>query len=227
MSSRPRRTLPAAVALLVALTVVLAACGGDGEPQPVAAGDLSAVPALQESTTTTTAPPPARSALADQISPAGTAAGLPAPSGPAPTAMWFDSVGVDMAPIIPVGVEPNGEMEIPGASEIGWYRYGPTPGAAGSSVLAAHVAWDGRNGVFHQLTRAQPGDRFTIAYEDGTLANFEVVALAQYAKDELPFDQVFARTGDPTITLITCGGDFNPSLRSYRDNIVAYAVPVA
>ena len=28
------------------------------------------------------------------------------------------------------------------------------------------------------------------------------------------------------ITLITCGGDFNPSVGSYEDNVVAYAVPV-
>lgn len=223
----PRTTL--AAVLLVVATLVLTACGG-GEPEAVAAGDLSAVPALQESTTTTvptTTAAPARSELADLVRPGGSADELPAPSGPVPTAMWFDTIDVDMAPIIDVGVEPTGEMEIPGAREIGWYRYGPTPGAEGSAVLAAHVAWDGQNGVFARLTRAQPGDRFTIAYDDGSLRDFEVVAMAQYAKDELPFEQVFARTGEPTVTLITCGGDFNPSLRSYRDNIVAYAVPVA
>lgn len=28
------------------------------------------------------------------------------------------------------------------------------------------------------------------------------------------------------MALITCGGDFNPALRSYRDDVVAYAVPL-
>jgi LPXTG-site transpeptidase (sortase) family protein len=220
-----RRSL---IALVLVTVLAVAACGGD-DPGPVAAGDLSAVPALRASTTTmppVTAAAPVRSELADQVRAAGSADQLPTPAGPAPTALWFDSIGVDMAPIIGVGVEPTGEMEIPGAREVGWYRYGPTPGAEGSSVLAAHVAWDGTDGVFRRLTAARPGDRFTVGYDDGTLRSFEVVALAQYAKDELPFDQVFARTGEPTVTLITCGGDFNPSLRSYRDNIVAYAVPV-
>ncbi len=55
---------------------------------------------------------------------------------------------------------------------------------------------------------------------------FEVTDLRQYDKDELPFDEIFARDGDPRLTLITCGGAFNPSLLSYEDNVVVRAVPV-
>jgi hypothetical protein len=39
-------------------------------------------------------------------------------------------------------------------------------------------------------------------------------------------DRIFAKDGDPVLTLITCGGDFNRSLRSYEDNVVTYAVPI-
>ena len=46
------------------------------------------------------------------------------------------------------------------------------------------------------------------------------------SKDELPVDRVFSKDGDPVLTLITCGGDFNRSLRSYSDNVVAYAEPI-
>jgi len=35
---------------------------------------------------------------------------------------------------------------------------------------------------------------------------------------------LFARTGQPRLTLITCGGAFNRTTRSYDNNIVVTAV---
>ncbi len=67
---------------------------------------------------------------------------------------------------------------------------------------------------------------FTVAFDDGTERRYEVFERAQYNKNELPFDRVFSRSGDPIITLISCGGTFQRSLSSYEDNIVAYARPV-
>jgi LPXTG-site transpeptidase (sortase) family protein len=139
--------------------------------------------------------------------------------------MSFDAIGVGVAPVVDVGVEVDGEMEIPGATEVGWYRYGPVPGAEGSAVLAAHISWNGRDGVFRRLARAEPGQRFTVSFDDGAIAEYEVVAIRQYPKDQLP-DELFAATGEPQVVLVTCGGSFNRSLNSYDDNIVAYAVPV-
>ena len=62
--------------------------------------------------------------------------------------------------------------------------------------------------------------------DDGTSITYEVIELAQYDKTELPFDRVFARNGDSIITLVTCGGTFQPSVQSYQDNVVAYAAPI-
>jgi LPXTG-site transpeptidase (sortase) family protein len=138
----------------------------------------------------------------------------------------IDAIDVDGAPITPVGVLDNGEMEIPPGSEVGWYRFGPAPGEDGSAVLAAHISFNGRDGVFRHLSRVDPGDLVEISFDDGTASTYEVVETAQYPKDGLPFDRVFSREGDPVLTLITCGGDFNRSIRSYSDNLVAYAVPV-
>ncbi len=144
----------------------------------------------------------------------------------APVSLRYESIGVLDAPIDGVGVLDDGEMEIPGADRVGWYRYGPSPGEDGSAVLAAHIAFDGRRGVFRYLGDAVPGEVFTVTFDDGSTRAYEVAATAQYAKDALPFDRVFARTGSPVVTLISCGGEFQPSLRSYEDNIVVYAVPI-
>ncbi len=211
--------------LLVAGLLLLAACGDDdGGAQATVAGDLPGSSA-EDAEPADEAPRPT-SELAELIQSGGSAATLPEREvGPAPVGLTFEGIGVSLASVVDVGVEPNGDMEIPGASEIGWYRYGPTPGAAGSSVLAAHIAWNGVDGVFRQLGRAEPGQRFTIGYDDGTTADYEVVAVRQYPKDQLP-DELWSTTGDPQVVLITCGGSFNRALNSYDDNIVAYAVPV-
>ena len=65
-----------------------------------------------------------------------------------------------------------------------------------------------------------------VHFDDGSTQAYEVFERAQYDKDELPLDRVFSKEGDPVVTLITCGGDFNRSLNSYEDNVVAYGVPV-
>ncbi len=165
--------------------------------------------------------------LADRTRPLGSALPAPLPeSAPKPVGLVVDSLDISAAPIVDVGVEANGEMEIPGATEIGWYRFGPTPGEAGSAVLAAHIAFNGRDGVFRDLDDIEVGDIVEVLYDDGSSKRFRVTETAQYAKDELPVDRVFAKDGAAELTLITCGGDFNRSLRSYSDNVVAYAVPI-
>lgn len=149
---------------------------------------------------------------------------LPEPGAP-PVRLRLPSLGID-APVLPVGYD-AGEMEIPSrADTVGWYRYGPAPGEAGSAVLAAHVAWRGQRGAFGDLRLAAPGALVDVEFADGAVRRFRVVALASYDKQELPVTEIFRRDGAPTLTLITCGGAFNPSLRSYEDNVVAYAVPV-
>ena len=54
--------------------------------------------------------------------------------------MHIPALGVDTA-IIPVGVDDNGQLDIPeDVQTVGWYRFGPAPGATqGSAVLTGHV----------------------------------------------------------------------------------------
>ena len=163
--------------------------------------------------------------LITELPPAPT--GLPVPEAPRrqPIGLTIDALGIDVATVIDVGVEENGDMEIPPADEVGWYGFGPTPGDVGSSVLAAHIAFDGENGVFVNLDKLELGSVIRVTYDDGTTSEFEAVSKEQYDKDELP-DSIFARDGDPRLVLITCGGDFNRQVSSYEDNVVIYANPI-
>lgn len=155
--------------------------------------------------------------------------GRESPQTALPTRLRIGAIGVD-APIEAVGVDRRtGEMELPAnVRQVAWYRFGPSPGQPGSAVLAAHVDYENQGpGVFFNLRTLDPGDRVEVGFEDGESRSFEVAARSIYRKDELPLDIVFARQGAPVLTLITCGGGFNPSIGHYDSNVVVYALPVA
>lgn len=143
-----------------------------------------------------------------------------------PVSITVEALKIDNVNILAAGVEQNGDMEVPPADEVGWYEYGPTPGESGAAVLAAHIAYNGENGVFLNLDDLAVGEKVDIAYSDGSNKSFVVTETQQYPKDGLPADRVFSRTGDASLVLITCGGDFNRSIRSYTDNVVVYADPL-
>lgn len=136
------------------------------------------------------------------------------------------ALGVD-APVDAVGISPDGQMELPeDVSRVGWYRFGPEPGAGGSAVLAGHV--DDREqgpGALFGLRDAAVGDELTVTDAAGTATRWRVVSRELITKQVLPVDRIFARDGAPRLTLITCGGPFLPEYRSYRDNVVVVAEP--
>jgi LPXTG-site transpeptidase (sortase) family protein len=212
---------------LVASALLLSACGSSGAgssaaPRTTADETIPVIPG----DTTTVAPRPTGAGVDVPIKSARFDAQADAEPQPAPISLRINDIDIE-APIVPVGVEPNDELEVPGSAEVGWYEFGPRPGEKqGSAVLAAHVDYNGRPGVFFELRTLAAGDELDVEFEDGTVRQFEVVSLDQYTKDELPFERVFARSGEPVLTLITCGGDFDPSARSYTDNVVVYAIPV-
>jgi LPXTG-site transpeptidase (sortase) family protein len=126
--------------------------------------------------------------------------------------------------VVPVGVKPSGELEVPPAELVGWYRFGVHPGEAGSAVLAAHIAFDGVDGAFRRLASVKAGSSATVSFDDGSERRFVITKVERFDKDQLPAD-LFARSGPTRLALITCGGAFNRDLRSYEDNVVAIAEP--
>ncbi len=131
------------------------------------------------------------------------------------------------APVVAVGVEDGGEMEVPeDVGDVGWYRHGPTPSEPGATVIAGHV--DSRQqgpGAFFDLRRLDVGARIDVADSAGGVQRFDVVARRTYDKSVLPTDKLFSRAGPSQLVLITCGGDFDSTAGSYRNNVVIYAQP--
>jgi hypothetical protein len=145
-----------------------------------------------------------------------------------PVRLRIPTLEVD-APVFGVGIESvSYELDVPPDEKlISWYQHGPSPGANGSALLAGHVDYDGRAGVFYRLRWLEPGERFEVGYEDGSSRAFEVVGRQQFEKRQLPTTQLFSEDGQPSVVLVTCGGEFDEGRRSYSDNLVVYGAPVA
>lgn len=150
---------------------------------------------------------------------------------PRPTRVRVDSVGIDAA-VDATGVQPDGTVVIPrDAYRVGWYRFGSAPGSAhGSAVLVGHV--DSRTqgrGALYPLRGVQVGDRVTVTVTsrsgDRRDLTYRVVARQSINKQRMPFSELFTRTGDPRLTLITCGGAYLPDRGGYQDNLVVTAIP--
>lgn len=167
------------------------------------------------------------SPLASTLGPRLSARLEPRAPRPRPVSIQIDTVDVSRYPVRPIGLEPDGQLEIPDETEIGWYRYGATAGQPGATVLAAHVSWNRTAGPFARLGTVEPGAQIEVALDDGSVRRYEVVERAIYGKLELPRERLWRNTGPEELVLITCGGDFNPEIRRYRQNIVVYAVPIA
>ncbi len=191
---------------------------------PVAAPPVTARPAIE---------PAVEQPVAEQ-SAAPAPAPDPVPAEPAPGAagtpvrLQLPTLGID-SPVIPIGVTGSGELEIPeDVDDIGWYRYGPAPGAVeGSAVLSGHVdsARQGP-GPFARLGELAEGDILVVVDETGAARSFTVLAREAWPKSEVPLDRIFDRGGSGRLVLITCGGDFDADSGHYEDNIAITAVPV-
>ena len=177
-------------------------------------------------------PPAPRSTAAPAPDRLPTLQARPAAPAPAeevvpPVRLVAPALGVDAA-VDQVGVDDDGQMAIPeDVDRIGWYRFGPAPGEAGSAVVAGHVddAEQGL-GILARLGTADVGDEVQVTDAAGTTTRWRVVSRELITKQALPLDQLFRRDGPPRLTLITCGGPFLPEYRSYRDNVVVVAEPL-
>ena len=128
--------------------------------------------------------------------------------------------------LIPLGLNTDGTSEVPPVErpmQAGWYVNAPTPGELGPAVILGHVDGNRMAGIFHRLHELVAGDRVTVSRADGSVLAFVVLRVEQIPKDRFPTEAVYGDTDRPQLRLITCGGDFDRSARSYRDNIIVYA----
>lgn len=144
-----------------------------------------------------------------------------------PLSIAIPSIGVQST-LLQLGLNPDNSIQVPPLdapdSKAGWYKYSPTPGQLGPTVILGHVD-SAKHGpaVFFRLGALQPGAAVEVTRSDGTVAVFIVDKVVAYSKSAFPTGAVYGNIDRPGLRLITCGGTFDPAAGSYESSIVAYA----
>ncbi|HVY72703.1 MAG TPA: class F sortase [Candidatus Paceibacterota bacterium] len=125
--------------------------------------------------------------------------------------------------IVPVGKTKDGAMDVPSGntSDIGWYKYGTTPGDVGSAVFDAHVF-----AALANLYKLKAGDDIYVMMSDGTERHFVVEKSVVYKLADVPAAKLFARDDTERLNLITCEGKLTRDHSTYDHRRVVYATLV-
>ncbi|MFI6952589.1 class F sortase [Nocardia sp. NPDC050408] len=143
-----------------------------------------------------------------------------------PVELHIPAIAVD-GPLSELGLNPDRTVELPTDFQIaGWYRYGPPPGDMGSAVILGHVDSYTGPAVFYRLSSLRPGDEVHVTRADRSVAHFLVQRVATYLKSEFPSHEVYDSQGYSALQLVTCGGEFDHTIRSYQSNVVVYTALV-
>ncbi len=140
-----------------------------------------------------------------------------------PRRLIIPSIGVD-ADVQHVGINESGNMMVPSNfTDVGWYKYGVTPGGRGSAVIAGHVDNGlGLSGVFKRLNELQEGDEVLVESAQGSSTRFIVTSSRSYPYTEVPVDILFNQAGSPRLNLITCEGAWVSSEKTYDQRLVVF-----
>ncbi|AIR98575.1 class F sortase [Streptomyces glaucescens] len=155
--------------------------------------------------------PPARSPLGEAL----------------PQRLDIPGLGIQ-APVVARGLDGRGAVDPPPYDQpgvVGWYAAGAAPGAAGTALLVGHVDTETRPAVFYKLSALRAGQTIRVVRADGQVAEFTVDDIQVLTRDRFDARQAYGprHEGRAELRLITCGGSFDRSSRSYTANVIVSA----
>jgi sortase (surface protein transpeptidase) len=116
-------------------------------------------------------------------------------------------------------------MQLPAASQAGWFKQSATPGETGPTIIVGYIASRKGPGVFSRLGRLKVGSHIALRRADGTEVVYGVDKVANYPAKTFPTSKIYAPTRQPTLRLITCGGALRPG--GPIGNVVVYGHQVS
>ncbi len=191
---------------------------------------LSGAAACQESSTSTSSPgaAPSTHAPAPEAQHAPNAvkqyrAPRDVKAAAAPVRIDIPALGVE-SDLERVGKQADGTIGVPRKpSHAAWYVDSAPPGQVGASVVLGHVDSDTGPAVFYRLHKLRKGDTVVVHRVDKSVVRFVVDRVEKFEKDEFPSVDVYFPTVEPTLRLITCGGDYIRSAGGYQANVIVFA----
>jgi len=227
----------------------LAACGGGGDAgiviRPgVPATDETPTPAAEETATALRSPVDSPRAAAGELLESDLSDFIDEfgyPSDATFGRLRIPMLGVDAA-VASRFVDDTGVMPLPaGPADVVWYDLstwtgmGGVPGEGGNAIFAGHVDYAADvpyaeanyrgGGVFEALAGLTPGDIIEVDYQGETLRYAVVWNQQLSASPEVTdWGAVWSdRVSSDSVTLYTCGGDFDPLTQTYNDRTVVRA----
>jgi LPXTG-site transpeptidase (sortase) family protein len=133
------------------------------------------------------------------------------------------------------GIEVNARVEVleivgdvlqdpTNGEAVAWYKETGRPGEEGNAVIAGHLNWYNMpEGVFFAINQLQEGDEVLV--RDTACREFrylvEWVELVEVANADM--EDITGPSEQALLTLITCGGTWDPSISEYRERTVVRA----
>lgn len=142
-----------------------------------------------------------------------------------PARLTIETVGVN-APIIPVGLTKDGDMDAPNnVTDIGWYNQSAKAGEGRYSILL-----DGHHGVneravFEHLKKVKVGETILLTTDKGTVLTFEIREIETTPYQEVDMKRALMpyKKGGQSMTIITCEGEYSQTKKTYDNRTVVYA----
>ncbi len=122
------------------------------------------------------------------------------------------------------GLNSKGDMGVPtNYTDVAWYKHGTIPGQIGSAVIDGHVDNGlGLSGIFKNLHELKKGDDVYVITKTGRELHFIVEESVGYPYKSVPLEKLFLRKDDARMNLITCGGAWIKTEKTYDERFVVY-----
>ncbi|MFJ9035604.1 class F sortase [Streptomyces sp. NPDC102406] len=144
-----------------------------------------------------------------------------------PRRIDIDALHIE-APVVARGLDGGGAVDPPPYDRpgvVGWYGGGARPGERGTALFVGHVDTRSEPAVFYHLSEAKSGDKIRVEREDGTVVVFTVDDVQVFSRTSFDADKVYGphHADRAELRLITCGGTFDKTSRTYTANVVVSA----
>ena len=134
----------------------------------------------------------------------------PMNDGELPSRIVIKSIGVD-APVVPLGLDEEDVPQVPlNGTTVGWYYFSSLPVKGNNAVFSGHVEWGADRAVFERLPEVAVGDRVEVSMMNGTTLRYDVVVRFEIDPTDPSNLYLMGPTAGDVITLITCGGTWEP-----------------
>jgi LPXTG-site transpeptidase (sortase) family protein len=223
VGKRPQYLVALLAALVAVAAAAVAAGRGPGALRAVRVLGAQITPAPQVQAAEPVSPAPVSQPFVQQVVPHSS---VPRSASAAPRPVdgfiQIPSIGVN-GPLVAVGLDASGQMITPtNARDIAWYDTGSFPGPTHNAILAGHRNWNGRQGTFANLESVKPGDLVKVGM-GGMVFTFKVDWVRLYDPRNAPVKELLGDTAVDSVTLVTCGGEFNPRIGHYDHRVVVRA----